>query len=765
MNYRSRSREVLIGIATLAASALHGGAHVADLDEYRVTGWRNDVALPIMQIDRTFDGSDIANINTVTIDDAVRYAPGFGVRRRFIGDQNAPVFARGSNTMQSARSLVMIDDMPVSNPLGSGHGFAPRWELISPTEVDSVSTLNGPFSSLYSGNTLAAGIFIVSRPPRPDEGYISGSFFLQEFKAFGTDDTYPGFAVNAGYDFAVSESLSLSVHAGYSANQAQPQSFESVAVSATVDADDDAGTSVGGAFRKTDARGTERFVFGSRGRVETERTLVRVRSHWEPFEGAQVVANIGYWYNTDETDRPETYLRDSATGAAVNEGRVSFDGRSWEVGANNFRRDLIRRENLLAGVSVRLSGSANLEHLATASWMETLSMQRRQSGDLPTVTAVGGSGRLATVPDQGWRHLAYRGRIFFGDSVDVIEELRFGASFDHMRTEDEMRSLSDWRVSNDGPLTQRNTGKSRLGGVYAEGEGAFSDSLGWRLGVRGEEWRAYGGSRTQQVGGSFATDRYPSRKENAFSPRAALVWEPAEAWEMELAAARATRFPTVGELFSGQLDAAGLISRADPNLKAEVMQATKLTLRRDFEGGHAALTMFVDRERDTLYRQGDVFTGITSFQNIPRVRTRGVELRHDSRALFDGRLDLYASVMYLDSRILRNPSQPDSEGRFFPRVPRWRIRGLATYHVTDSLAWTVGLRHDGTQFNQLDNSDGGRGGLGNVDSFLLIDTRVRYSPSDRITVGAGIDNLTNQLHWVGHPYPRRTFFTDVRFTF
>jgi iron complex outermembrane recepter protein len=747
------------------SSALFAEAPLTDLDKITVIERRADLSLPLPHIDRIFSAEDIANINTVTIDDAVRYAPGFGVRRRFIGDQNAPVFARGSNTMQSARSLVSIDGMPVSNLLGSGHGFGPRWELISPSEVASVTILNGPYTALHTGNTLAAGVFIESRPPRPGEGYLNGGFFVQEFDAFGTSGTYPGFQLDAGYDFSVGEHLLLSVHASRLENQAQPQSFNTVNLSATTDATVDPGTPVVGAFRNTDARGVERFVFGTPGRVDNTRNLLRLRSRWQATENAALIANLGYWYNTEETDLPETYLRNADTGASVFEGRVNFDRRSWVLGAGNFRRDLIRREYLLGGLTLRLAGDGNLDHVITTSWMETLSNQRRQSNALPSIAASGGNGSIITVPDEGWSHFSYRGRVALEEPVATLEILHFGASLDRMRTTDETRSLTNWRSGSGDTLTARNTGKAELIGAYLEGEGEFSESWSWRLGGRAEQWRAYGGSRTQPVGGILTTNTYPNRRETAFSPRAAIIWEPGEDWEVELAAARVTRFPTVGELFSGQLDGAGLISRADPNLKPEIMQSTKLTLTRIMESGHVALGIFTDREKDTLYRQGDVFTGITTDQNIPRVRTRGAEIRYDRRSLFDGRLDLYGSIMYLDARILSNPNQPDSEGRFFPRVPRWRSRALATYHFTEALGWTVGIRHDGKQYNQLDNSDGGRGGLGSIDSFFLVDTRVRYQPSDRVALSVGVDNLTNKLHWVGHPYPMRTYFADLRLSF
>ena len=54
-------------------------------------------------------------VNALNVEDLMKYAPNFFVRKRFAGDDNAVVALRGANTIQSARTIVMVDGFVVSN--------------------------------------------------------------------------------------------------------------------------------------------------------------------------------------------------------------------------------------------------------------------------------------------------------------------------------------------------------------------------------------------------------------------------------------------------------------------------------------------------------------------------------------------------------------------------------------------------------------------------------------------------------------------------
>src|SRR4029453_72988 len=78
-------------------------------------------------------------INATDAEDALKYFPSLLVRKRYIGDYDHAVLAtRASGTGNSARSLVYADGMLLSNLLGNGASFTPRWGLVTPDEIERV---------------------------------------------------------------------------------------------------------------------------------------------------------------------------------------------------------------------------------------------------------------------------------------------------------------------------------------------------------------------------------------------------------------------------------------------------------------------------------------------------------------------------------------------------------------------------------------------------------------------------------------------------
>jgi hypothetical protein len=77
------------------------------------------------------------DINATDAEDALKYLPSLLVRKRYIGDYNHAVLStRASGTGNSARSMVYADGILLSNYLGNGATFAPRWGMVSPEEIE-----------------------------------------------------------------------------------------------------------------------------------------------------------------------------------------------------------------------------------------------------------------------------------------------------------------------------------------------------------------------------------------------------------------------------------------------------------------------------------------------------------------------------------------------------------------------------------------------------------------------------------------------------
>lgn len=87
-----------------------------------------------------------AAVNAFNVEDLMKYAPNFFVRKRYSGDSNGVPGFRGTHSTQSARTLVMVDGFVASNFLGNSFGFAPKWGVVGPGEVKQFDIVYGPYS-------------------------------------------------------------------------------------------------------------------------------------------------------------------------------------------------------------------------------------------------------------------------------------------------------------------------------------------------------------------------------------------------------------------------------------------------------------------------------------------------------------------------------------------------------------------------------------------------------------------------------------------
>src|SRR5262245_16903850 len=137
-------------------------------------------------------------VNATDSEDALKYLPSLNVRKRYVGDYDHAVLAsRASGTSNSARSLVYADGILLSNLLGNGASFTPRWGMVTPEEIERVDVLYGPFSAAYPGNSVGAVVDYVTRMPERFEGHVRVTSFAQDFNVYRSDDTYTGYQGSA----------------------------------------------------------------------------------------------------------------------------------------------------------------------------------------------------------------------------------------------------------------------------------------------------------------------------------------------------------------------------------------------------------------------------------------------------------------------------------------------------------------------------------------------------------------------------------------
>src|SRR3954469_1771296 len=130
--------------------------------------------------------------NVRNTEDALRYFPSLLVRKRHIGDTQAPLATRTSGVGASARSLIYVDGVLLSALIGNNNNFAsPRWGLVSPQEIDRVDILYGPYAAAYPGNSIGAVVNFTTRLPEGPTGSFEGQTEVQSFRQYATRGAYP----------------------------------------------------------------------------------------------------------------------------------------------------------------------------------------------------------------------------------------------------------------------------------------------------------------------------------------------------------------------------------------------------------------------------------------------------------------------------------------------------------------------------------------------------------------------------------------------
>ncbi|BAZ93244.1 siderophore receptor protein [Thiohalobacter sp. COW1] len=693
---------------------------------------------------------EMEEFNVVDTEDALKYAPNMVVRKRYIGDRNSIISVRGTNTRQSARSLVMADGLLLSNFLGSDFGFPPRWSMVNPQEIERVDVIYGPYSALYSGNSLGSTVLITTRMPTSFTADARFQAFRQEFDLYSTDASYGGHRFN-GLVGDRAGRFSYLFTLDRLDNESHPMSFASLYPSTTPATGSE--TVVTGAVPDRDQRNADRLIIGynSEGVDHTVQDQLKAKFAYDFTSSLQGMLTIGYWQQ-DRDSSTATYLRD-AGGNPVFSGPISISGLRYDVPAGTFAPSNGEDARWLYGASLKTRNVEGWNFEATASLYEvTEDITRRSS------SAGAGAGTVEYGDDTGWRTLDLRTDYRPAELVGG-HWVSFGYHYDRYALENVVYDAVDWRAESLAGINSRFAGRTETQAVYAQDAWQMNDYWKLVLGARYERWQAFDGRR----GTTNANISYPEREQSEWSPKASVEYAPDSPWLVRLSLARAYRFPTVSELFQGRVVGTTLVNN-DPDLKPEEAFSKDLTFERFFTTGVLRLSLYEEDVRDVIMSQTNttVFPNVTNIQNIDRVRTRGIELAWQGENTFIHGLDLNASVAYNHSETLENDNNPDTEGKNFYRIPRVRADLLATYHQTPKLSYTAAVRHSGRQYNTLDNSDTNTSTFGATSNFTVFDAKLRYAVNRQLQLGIGIENLTDERYFVYHPYPGRTLFAELK---
>jgi iron complex outermembrane receptor protein len=756
-------------VATALMLAFATGAFAQDTDDTQhkmlgtvtITGGR-PTSLPI-QIPTTMEGITGAQIeqtiNATDSEDALKYLPSLLVRKRYIGDYNHAVLStRASGTGNSARSMVYADGILLSNYLGNGAGYTPRWGMVTPEEIERVDVLYGPFSAAYAGNSVGAVVDYVTRMPTRLEAHAKLGYATQQFDMASTRERDAGKQASASLGNR-SGAFAWWINLNRLDSTGQPLVF---ATRAPVDSVAPAAATpvVTGAIADKNNKGQDWWIIGTTTGYHTVQDHAKVKLAYDLSPALRASYTLGWWKN--ETDgHANSYLRDTA-GNPVYAGNVVIGGRQYNLNGPSlaFAPNQNQLVHLMHGLSVKTNTRAAFDwELAASLYDYSRDILRAPTAVLPAA-ATGGAGRITDMHGTGWHNLAMRGTwrpagISRGAGAQVIE---FGYQQDDYLLRTLVSSTANWISGAAGSRFSAFNGNTGLKSVFAQDTWTMSSDWKSTLGARYERWSADGG----EIGNAAAIVKFGTQRQEAYwSPKAALAWQRNTGWTLKASTGRAVRMPTVAELYQGSISGDAIIN-TDPGLKPEKSWTTELSAERATDNGSLRATAFVERTHDALYAQALTST-VTTVQNVDAIHTKGVELAWQAAEIGLQGLGLSSSLTYTDSVIAANRGFAASVGKRQPRVPAWRATALASYRHSDRLSYTLAGRYSGRQYGQLDNSDvNGFSYLG-FSKFFVVDVRVRFKLDRQWSAALGIDNMNNYKYWAFHPYTQRTVVAELKF--
>lgn len=684
----------------------------------------------------SIDAASIATtVNAMNVEDTIKYLPSLIVRKRHIGDTQAPLATRTSGLGASARSLIYADGALLSTLIGNNNSTAsPRWSLVSPQEIERIDVLYGPFSAAYSGNSIGAVVNITTRLPDTLEATIDAGTSVQRFSQYGRKDTLPTYQIGGtiGDRFGP---LALFASVDHVASHGQPLTYITGAQPAGTD----------GGVASSTRTGVPTNVLSAGGIEHQLQNNIKFKAALDVTPDIRLSYVVGVFLN-DTDAHADTFLTDRVTGQAAYTG--SFSNGVYHLNERHWSHAL----------SATGHGDRFDWQVIGTLYDFAHDVQRTPTALLPNALA-GGAGNITRLDGTGWKTIDAKG-VWRSDAA-ATHSISFGAHGDWFTLKSDRFGTTDWVHGSAGTVNLQSRGKTRTAAVWAQDAWKLWPHITLTVGGRYEWWKAYDGVNFSLTPAILANQ--PRLSAHRFSPKASLAWDPNPDWTVRASFGEAWRFPTVGELY--QVVTTPVPAVPNPNLKPERALSEELSIEHHDAHGSIRVSLFNEAVKDALLSQTGLLpvtpVQVGNFvQNVDRTRARGIELAVHRTDLLP-RFDLSGSVTYADATTRKDSAFPAAEGKLLPQVPHWKATMVGTWRPTDHISFTAAGRYSSRNFGALDNSDI----VGNVYQgfykYFVVDLRADLKVNEHIHLALGVDNVNNDKYFLFHPFPQRSVFAQL----
>ncbi len=321
-------------VLMMAATSIPACGTAATVETVVVTGARSAADQP-NSLERVTAPQARERINAVDTEDLLKYTPSLVVRKRHYGDTQDPVATRTSGVGASARTLIFVDGILISSPIGNNNTSAsPHFGVVAPQDVSGIDILYGPFAAEYAGNSIGAVLNITTRMPDRFEAHADALGAAQPFSQYGTEHTYGTWQISGGVGDR-DGGLAWRLSANHLDTTGQPLAYVTLTRPAATSA---AGTPAGGAFDDLSRTGAPVVVIGAGGIEHQVQDTDTAKLAYDLPHGMQLGYTASVFHQQDDASA-ETYLRNTA-GLPVYSGSVNIANQAYSVAPSSFSNNV-----------------------------------------------------------------------------------------------------------------------------------------------------------------------------------------------------------------------------------------------------------------------------------------------------------------------------------------------------------------------------------------------------------------------------------------
>ena len=692
-------------------------------------------------------------VNATTAIEMLRYAPSLDMSAKFPGDRYQSMTGRTIGPFEPQRQLVYKDGMLISALFGTSE-HTPKYSMIIPEEVSRIDVMYGPYSALYSGNSIGGVITYTTKMPEKFELHSNLQGLMAPY-----DDQYATHKMNPGFTGGVSIGDRIgdfSWRASYNhlLTRSQPISYATSSSPGGA-----AGVKVVGGFFDVDRQGALRGVFGTAGLQETEENTGTLKVAYDFTKDARLSYSLGLMQLGLNID-PQTYLVNAATGTPVyntGNGRITMNGVNFALsGLNPSHTEFL---HVMQGVEFKTETGGQFDVDIVGSSYD----QVRDVSVSALKYGVDNSGQTREYSGTGWKVVDARLIWRPQQAFLATHEVSTGGHFDHYDLKLHLQSTPAYWSSYYIQQAQRSYGKTENLALYVQDAWKLQPNWTLTVGGRQEWWSAFDGFNENAFGTGKPQN---ARAATAFMPKASLAWQATPEAQLRASYGNVTRFPGVTELYQRTVSPSGIVINS-PDLKPETADSYELAAEYNFGKHNAHLALFHEDRWNDIVSQTDitVVPNVTNFSNVGKVQYNGVESAIGLRDVLVDGFDIDANATFTTNEILANAKNPNYIGRDVLQMPRWKAKFVGTYHVSKDIVLSAGFRYKSASHGQLDNNDWNTETFAAYGRNIQLDLRGSWKFAPNWTASAGINNVNNYRNYLYAPYPPRTFFAEMRYDF